>query len=250
MAYVIETEHLSVQFGDHKALDDINIQVPEGAFVALVGPNGAGKSTFLKVTLGLIPPTKGIVRIFGRPPSKVPAEWIGYVPQVKTMDRRFPALALELVMTGLNRQWPWHSRKKERERALEALRQVGATHVADRPLAKLSGGELQRVCLARSIVRRPRLVLLDEPATGIDAVGEKDLYRMLEKYKKESGATFLMITHDWHAAVHHADHVLLLNTRQISFGPPEVALAEENLRRAFGHIGHEHALDFMRKDHA
>ena len=87
--------------------------------------------------------------------------------------------------------------------------------------------------------------MLDEPATGIDAVGEADMYRMLEDYQSESSATLIMITHDWHVATHHADHVLLLNCEQISFGTPQEALTEDCLRKAFGHIGHEHDLKFL-----
>ncbi len=247
--YSIEVDNLSVTFGDHKALESITLQVPRNTFVAIVGPNGAGKSTFLKVLLGIIPPTEGTVHIFGKTPREVPPDWIGYVPQVKTMDRSFPALSIELVLTGINRRWPWRFHKNDRERAMEALERAGAAHLAERRLGRLSGGELQRVCLARSIVREPKLVMLDEPATGIDAVGEADMYRQLESYKKESGATLLMITHDWHAATNHADSVLLINQKQISFGPSETALTEENLRLAFGHIGHKHKLNFLKKPH-
>jgi zinc transport system ATP-binding protein len=130
------------------------------------------------------------------------------------------------------------------------MAQVGTEHLALRPIAKLSGGELQRVCLARSLVREPRLVMLDEPTTGIDAVGEADIYKLLEAYQKASGATILMITHDWHAATHHANWVLLLNRKQVSFGPPSEALNEDNLRVAFGHIGHTHQLKFLVNSHA
>jgi len=164
---------------------------------------------------------------------------------MKTMDRSFPALSIELVLTGLTPRWPWRIQKSGYQKALVALEQVGAAHLARRPVGRLSGGELQRICLARSIVRQPQLVMLDEPATGIDAVGEADMYRRLEAYQKKSGATILMITHDWHTATHHANHVLLLNQKQISFGPPEVALSEDFLRMAFGHIGHEHQLKFL-----
>jgi len=160
------------------------------------------------------------------------------------MDRSFPALSLELVATGLAERWPWHLQKAERQRTLEALELVGAVHLAKRPVARLSGGELQRVCLARSLVRQPKLVMLDEPATGIDAVGEADMYRLLEAYQKKSGATLLMITHDWHAATHHARHVLLINRGLVGFGPPHTTLIEDNLRMAFGHIGHKHPFNF------
>jgi len=243
--FAVEVTDLWVKFGDHVALSELELQVPRNSFVAIVGPNGAGKSTFLKVLLGLIPPTSGEVKIFGKSPRQVDPNLIGYVPQFKTMDRSFPAVSIELVYTGLSRKWPWRLSKDARSRACQALNQVGASHLANRPIGKLSGGELQRVCLARSIVRQPRLLMLDEPATGIDAVGEEDMYRMLEAYQNESGATVLMITHDWHAVTHHADYVLLLNRRQISFGSPNQALQEDHLRMAYGHIGHQHALRFL-----
>jgi zinc transport system ATP-binding protein len=209
----------------------------EGAFVAIVGPNGSGKTTLLKVLLGLQRPTAGRVRLFGEPPDRMPAHAIGYLPQIKTLDRRFPALALELVMTGLRPRWPWRLRRPERQRALEALEQVGASHLAGRALGQLSGGELQRLYLARSLVRRPRLVVLDEPATGVDVAGKADMYHLLEAYQRESGATIVMVTQHLDVAYEHADEALLLNHRQISFGPPAAALSEECLRRAFRHIG-------------
>ena len=237
---IISVKDLCVRFDDHQALDHISVEIPQNSYVAIVGPNGAGKSTFFRILLGLLQPTKGTVRVFGKEPAKVPANWIGYVPQIKTMDRTFPALAIELVMTGLNQRWPWSKRKKEYHKALAALEQVGSVHLARRPIRRLSGGELQRVCLARSIVRNPKLVMLDEPATGIDAIGEEDLYRFLEAYLGKSDSTILMITHDWHAATHHADHVMLMDRRLISFAEPAEALKEDNLRQAFGHVGHKH----------
>ena len=243
--YAIEVENLVVMFDGHQSLSDVNLRIPQNEFIAIVGPNGGGKSTFLKVLLGLFPPQQGTIKLFGKPPKQVDPSLIGYVPQVKTMDRSFPALSIELVLTGVIGSWPWWFRKDEQQKALNAMERVGADHLAQRPLSKLSGGELQRVCLARSIVREPKLIMLDEPATGIDVVGEGDLYRLLEIYQKESRATIMMVTHDWHAATHHADKVLLLNRKQISFGPPGEALTEDNLRLAFGHIGHKHALKFL-----
>jgi len=245
MSVLVQVNHLSVQFGDYQILSDIHLSIAENSFMAIVGPNGAGKSTFIKVLLGLVLPSGGEVSILGHPPREVPPEIVGYVPQMKTMDRSFPAVAIELVLTGITRRWPWRLRKAEQSRALVALEQVGASHLAQRPLGRLSGGELQRVCLARSIVRQPRLVILDEPATGIDRVGEADMYRMLEAYQKNNGAPLIMLTHDWHAATHHADQVLLLNRRQISYGPPAESLSEDNLRLAYGHIGHAHQLKFL-----
>lgn len=246
---IVEVEDLAVTFQDYHILENLNLRIPQNEFVTIVGPNGAGKSTFLKVLLGLIQPDKGTVRIFNKAAQSVPPAWIGYVPQVKTMDRSFPALSIELVLTGINGRWPWRFQKNEYQKSLQAMERVGAEHLAQRRLSRLSGGELQRVCLARSIVREPKLVMLDEPATGIDVVGEADLYRLLEVYQKETSATIMMVTHDWHAATHHADQVLLLNNKQIGFGEPGKVLTEDNLRLAFGHIGHKHALKFLVNDH-
>ena len=238
----IEIADLSVRFGEHQALDGISIEVEPGSFVAVIGPNGSGKSTLLKVLLGLVKPSEGRVRLFRRIPQDVPPEWIGYVPQVKTFDRTFPALSIELVATGIRSRWPGRLRPGDRTEALAALGQVGVAHLAFRPSGRLSGGELQRVYLARALVRRPRVVILDEPATGIDVAAEADVYRLLDTYHREAGATIVMATHDLLAAHNHATHVLLVSQRQIAFGPPDVALAETHIRRAFSHTGHPHAL--------
>lgn len=242
MNFVVETKSLSFSYDGISVLSDINISIPEGKFVSIVGPNGAGKTTLLKIVLGLIKNYSGEILVFGKTPSEVDPALIGYVPQFKTMDRKFPAIAIELVASGLIRKWPWRIGGKSKKLAYEALTLVKSEHLAERSLSTLSGGELQRVCLARSFVRNPKLIVLDEPATGIDAIGESDLYNLLENYQSKSGATVLMITHDWHVAHHHSDLVLLMNRRQISFATPKEALSEENLRIAFGHIGHQHHL--------
>lgn len=249
----ISLNHLSIRFGEFQALEDITLEIPPGAFVAIVGPNGAGKSTLLKAVLGLEAGylhegdarQSGTVTVLGRSANQL-TDWVGYVPQVKAFDRSFPALAIEVVVSGLRRAWPFGITGWEKATAMEALRQVGAAHLAERKVGRLSGGELQRVYLARSLVRRPKLLLLDEPATGVDAVGEADLYRHLEAYQQQTQATILMITHDWEAAHHHASQVLLLNRRVISFGAPAVALSADCLRRAFGHVGHAHEMHLAR----
>lgn len=233
---------VTVKLGDVEVLSDVTLALPGGAFMTIVGPNGSGKSTLLKVLLGLIKPDSGSAVVLGRPPGGVPPSQIGYVPQLKTLDRTFPALAVELVVTGLRGRWPGRLDPSEREAAIAAMEMTGVAHLADRSIGLLSGGELQRVYLARSMVRRPRLILLDEAAAGLDVAGEADMYHILEAYQRESGATVLMITHDWGAAYHHATHVLVLNRRVIGFGSPDEALSETSLREAFGHLGHAHAM--------
>lgn len=244
-------QDFSVRFGDFQALEGLNLEVAQGAFVAIVGPNGAGKSTFLKSLLGIasgslkdgVTQTAGQLKVLGETPQTLTPGWVGYVPQVKSFDRSFPALAIEVVVSGLRRAWPFWITRQERAKAEAMLEKVGASKLAKRRLGRLSGGELQRVYLARALIREPQLLLLDEPATGVDAVGEADLYRHLDTYQnsaKASRPTILMITHDWEAAEHHASHVLLMNRRAIAYAPPKTALSHENLALAFGHMGHKH----------
>ena len=240
-APALDLRHVTVRRGDVEVLRDVSLVLPAARLLAIIGPNGAGKSTLVKALLGLVEPLRGDIRVFGRPPGSEPVR-IGYVPQLKTFDRSFPATALELVVSGLRRSWPGRIRRAEHDAACEALSRVGAERLTDRPLARLSGGELQRAFLARALVRRPELVILDEPATGVDFLAEHDLNRLLEAYQREAGATVVMVTPDLAAARHHADDVLVLNRTLIGFGPPERALSASCLERAYGHVGHGHDL--------
>jgi zinc transport system ATP-binding protein len=239
--------NVSVRFGTHTALNGIYLNIPFNSFVTVVGPNGGGKSTLLKVILGLIKPSEGTINIFGKNHEMISSDSIGYVPQIKTLDRTFPALPIELAATGLRRKWAGRIGLKEKKELLEILNIVGAGHLANRPIEKLSGGELQRIYLARSFVRKPKLLLLDEPASGIDAVGESDLNKMIDEYKNRNNSIIIMVTHDWEAAYHHADYVILLNKKLICFDKPDSAFSENNLRETFGHIGHKHEMIFSRK---
>ncbi len=235
----LETHNLTVRFGDFLALDGVSFTLPESAFLALIGPNGAGKSTLIHALLGLVAPSSGTVRVLGQQPGQFP-QHIGYVPQIKTFDRSFPALALELVLTGVLRGWVGRIKPEHKALALEALERVGAEQLAARAVGRLSGGELQRVYLARALVRKPKLILLDEPATGIDVIGEKDMYSLLERYRAESGATLAMITHDLDVARYHASHVAILNRKLFGFGDPKTVMNDDCLARAYGHAHHHH----------
>lgn len=240
--FSIEVNDLSVTLGAYKALDGINFALEEDSFCAIVGPNGGGKTTLLKVLLNVEKPTAGAIKIYGLDQTKQPKFSIGYVPQIKTLDRSFPATALELVSSGITGSWPSAMNRDQKHKASEALALVGAEMLAGRQLSKLSGGELQRIYLARSIARRPRMLLLDEPATGIDQAGAKGLIDLLDNYRSQTRATIVMVTHDLDSAYHHADRVLLVNHKQLCFDRPNVALSECYLREAFGHIGHKHGM--------
>ena len=231
--HTVQTENLSLRYEGNPVLEDITCCIQEGEFIAVLGPNGAGKTALLKILLGLARPAAGQVRIFERDPADVPADWIGYVPQVKTLDRSFPAITLELVVSGIRHSWIGRISADDKAKALLALEQVDAAHLAHRPVSQLSGGELQRIYLARALAREPRLVLLDEPATGIDMVGESDFYKVLSNFRQRTGATIIMVTHDWEVASNQALRVMILNRRLISFGAPGEALCAECLDRAY-----------------
>lgn len=237
----VETRGLSVRFENQSILERLDVAIPTGSFTAIIGPNGAGKSTLLRALLGLVPVSAGEIRLFGAPRAEAPADWIGYVPQFKTHDLTFPASAVDLVVSGLRRRWPWRAARQERAQATAALERVEAAHLSRRMLATLSGGELQRVYLARALVRQPRLVLLDEPNAGMDAAAEADMYHTLESYPAQTGAAVIMVTHDWEGARYHASHVLLLHRRLIAYGAPDEVLEEKKLGQAFGHALPGHA---------
>lgn len=235
----VHIHNVSVRFGIVEALSNVSLDLEPGRTLAIVGPNGGGKSTLIKVALGLIRPDAGHAAIFGHDAGMRP-DLIGYVPQLKTFDRSFPASAVELVVSGLRRAWPVRITAAEQQLAGEALELVGAVHLLDRNLAQLSGGEVQRVYLARAMVRRPQLVLLDEPATGVDYLAEHDLYQLLENYQARSGSAIVMITHDLTAARWHADMVAVVNRTLRACGKPEDVMTDEVLRDAYGHRGHGH----------
>src|SRR5690242_20147722 len=138
---VIEAQGLGLRLGSFAVLEELSFAIPPGAFCAILGPNGGGKSTLLRLILGLYPPSAGTITVFGRTPGKL-AQAIGYVPQVKTLDRSFPALALDLVVSGIISAWPWKINAAQQTQAESALERAGASQLASRQLAVLSGGEL------------------------------------------------------------------------------------------------------------
>tara|TARA_R110001592_G_scaffold218949_1_gene473017 strand:- start:1034 stop:1783 length:750 start_codon:yes stop_codon:yes gene_type:complete len=236
----IEAHDITVGFGEVTALQGVSFSISEGSFTAIIGPNGAGKSTLLKVLLGLLPPDRGAVSMLGKHAEALARGVVAYVPQKKTFAGQFPATVLELVVSGIIGAWPWRIPALHRKRAMDVMERTGVSRLADQSIQSLSGGELQRVFLARSLVNTPRILLLDEPAAGMDIRGEAAMYHILCDYQEESGATVMMITHDWEGARCHADQVLLLDRSVVAFGPAQSVASEERLLALFGHRGHVH----------
>lgn len=246
----IELNNISVSFGNFFALEEINLKIPAGKFVSIIGPNGSGKSTLLRLLTGILKPQKGNILIFGKHFSELSSDFIGYVPQIKTLDKSFPAIAIELVLSGINHRWALKSTKEQREKAYEILEQLNALEYAEKPLYQLSGGQLQRIYLARSLVREPQLLLLDEPATGIDLICETNLNSIIQNFTKNNLTTVIMVTHDWSSAYAHTEDVVLLNKKVIFYGEKEKAFSEDNLKRTFSHFSDIHKVTFGLINHA
>ncbi|MFW6276604.1 MAG: metal ABC transporter ATP-binding protein, partial [Bacteroidota bacterium] len=211
-----------------------------GDFLAIVGPNGSGKSTLLKAIAGIIPYRSGSIELIANSNEILKSQDVGYVPQIKKVDPSFPATGYELVASGISKKWPFLKNKSAEERITRILDRIDAVHLIIRQLSGLSGGELQRLYLARALVRQPKILLLDEPATGIDLVCEENITGLIESFHKEGDNIVIMVTHDWTSAYHHANKVMLLNKEMKFFGEPERAFTDENLGRTFSNYGLHH----------
>ncbi len=229
---------VSVTLNGIPILQQVRAQIPAGSCTAVVGPNGAGKTTLLMALLERIPFT-GDIRFPHAPdqPSRRPR--IGYVPQRLAIDRGLPLTALEFLVIDRQRTPLWFGcRARHREPARHLLEAVGAAALAQRTLGNLSGGELQRVLLALALQRQPELLILDEPAAGVDLRGEKMLCELLDHLRARHGFTQLMVTHDLATVGAHAEHVICLNRRVTGEGTPQDVLNSQVLTATFGiHMG-------------
>ncbi len=229
-------ENVTVSLGGNSILDGVSAWVPEGSCTAIVGPNGAGKTTLLLALLGEVSYT-GAIRISGA--GKGRHLCIGYVPQRLQFDRGMPLTVLEFMVMGWQRGPLFFGvRPRHRERAMELLRSVKVDTLEKRKIGALSGGEIQRVLLALALGQEPDLLVLDEPASGIDFQGEHVFCELLENLRRERGFTQLMVSHDLPTVTHHATHVICLNRKVAAQGPPREVLTAETLTAIFGlHMG-------------
>jgi zinc transport system ATP-binding protein len=225
-----------VALGGNTILDRVTASAPLGSCTAIVGPNGAGKTTLLMALLGQVP-YQGRIRIACEPEGRHPR--IGYVPQRLQFDRGLPITVLEFMVMGWQRSPLWFGvRRCHRKRASELLASVKAGDLERRKLGALSGGEMQRVLLALALGQSPDLLVLDEPAAGVDFQGEYVFCELLEGLRRERGFTQLMVSHDLATVTHHAAHVICLNRKVAAEGPTRETLTQENLTAIFGlHMG-------------
>ena len=232
-AVAINVENLWVVIDGKTILENINLKVYEGEIVAVVGPNGGGKTTFLKTLLGLIKPTRGKVEIFKHPPREaVRHHLIGYIPQRVNFKRESCLSALDVVLLGM-----WHlrlSKKEKIEKALRVMDRLGVADLALRRFSVLSGGQQQRVNIARAVAGEPKLLLLDEPTTGMDFGSQQTFYELIKELRDEKGFTVIMVTHDVGVVWRYIDKAVCINRKLHYHGEPQAILKPEVLKRVYG----------------
>jgi zinc transport system ATP-binding protein len=229
---------LRLVLGGRQILGNIDIAVRAGEIVTIIGPNGAGKTSLARILLGILRPTSGAV-------TRKPGLRVGYVPQRFPVDPSIPLDVRRFLTLGV----------KATAAAIDAvLAEVGAAHLAGQQLASLSGGEFQRVCLARALVGAPELLVLDEPAQAVDFAGEIQLYQLIADIRNRRGCGILMISHDLHVVLGASDRVICLSGHICCEGVPETVASHPEYARLFGreagravaiyrhHHDHEHDL--------
>lgn len=215
---LLKATGISVIFQQREVLSKVDLQIEAGEVVTIIGPNGAGKTTLIRVALGLLAATAGSVYL-------APGLRIGYLPQRFQVEPTLPITVIRfLQLSGI----------REAARLQEVLGEIGAGHLLELPLQSLSGGEMQRVLLARALLRDPELLVLDEPAQGVDLHGQVEFFSLLEKLRSDRGCSVLMVSHDLHLVMAATDRVICLNNHICCKGTPEVVTRNPAFIELFG----------------
>ena len=231
-APLIAARDLTLRLGGKVILDNVNVEIAAGEIVTIVGPNGSGKSTFLRALIGAVRPSSGTI-------ERTPGLRVGYVPQKLAIDRSMPMSVRRFL--GL-------PRRIKRAEADQVLERAGAAGLGDRQMTDLSGGQFQRVLLARALLERPQLLLLDEATQGLDQPGAAAFYRRIEEVRQELGCAVVMVSHDLHVVMAASDRVICLNGHVCCQGTPEIVADAPEYRALFG-TGTKGALALYRHRH-
>lgn len=225
---------MTVTYRDKLALDQASVVIEEGKLTGIIGPNGAGKSTLMKGMMGLVETLSGEVTVGSRPMDDLKKE-VAYVEQRSQIDLSFPILVKEVVLLGTYPRLGLFKRPRAQEKEIVAksLAKVQMTEFANRQIGELSGGQLQRVFIARAIAQDAQIIFLDEPFVGIDMVSEKVIIDLLKELRDE-GRTLLIVHHDLQKATDYFDNLIILNKKVIAAGPVSESFTTENMQKAYG----------------
>jgi len=215
---LLNARDISLQYNQRQVLQNISLTLNTRQIVTLIGPNGAGKTSLVKIVLGLVPPTSGEI-------ERLEGIRIGYMPQRLQVDQSMPVSVSRFLSLGANAR---------ADRIDDALKEVGASVLKDSQLFALSGGELQRVLLARALIQEPQLLVLDEPAQGVDVNGQAELYRLIADIRDRHGCGILLVSHDLHLVMSATDEVICLNQHVCCHGHPEQVSNDPAYLELFG----------------
>lgn len=240
---VITLTNVSFSYNREEAVKDVSININKGDYVGIIGPNGGGKSTLVKLILNIISPSRGLVKIFGKD-VRVFSEWykVGYVPQKTFMDMNFPVTVKELVSMGrFGRLGLFrYPGSIDREKVFTALKHVGMLDFKDRQISDLSGGEQQRVFIARALASEPEIIILDEPTVGVDIKNQKQFYKLLRKLNRELNLTLILVSHELDVVAHESTELGYINRTMEYFGNPAIFLKGAYFHQLIGLGGLHH----------
>lgn len=238
----IAFQDVAVRVGGRTLWGNVTLEIPRGAFVAILGPNGVGKSTLVKAVLGLVPLAEGRLTVLGRPPGQA-NQLIGYLPQRRSFDPSLRIRGIDIVTLGLTgRRWgvplPFARRwspgaSADAARVERAIEMVGATSYAQRPIGQVSGGEQQRLLIAQALVRQPQLLLLDEPLDSLDLPNQSSVARLVQQICQEHSVTVLLVAHDVNPILSYLDQVIYIARGGAVAGRPEAVITSETLSRLY-----------------
>lgn len=232
----VDIKNLYVTYDERVILENINLEIARGAYVAIIGPNGGGKTTLLKTILGLIKPIKGKIKVFGFPSEKwlKSGTMIGYIPQRPLINPNFPVTVYDTVLMGRYGKIGLfkHPSRKDKMIALENIERVGLGDFINQQIGQLSGGQQQKAFIARALCNQPKLLILDEPTIALDASAQDNFYQLLKEFKDEMGLTIIMVTHDLSVVSSDIKDVVCLN--QKIFSHPGTPLDPRNVKDCYG----------------
>jgi zinc transport system ATP-binding protein len=234
----IEAKNLHYKVGESLILEDVSFEIKTGDYVGIIGPNGAGKTTLLRILLGLIKPTVGEVTIFGQPiQNSNPFAYIGYVPQkaAQTLNN-FPTTVEEVVKSGRTVRRGYFSRwnHKDETAISRAMEATGVLKYRRKAMSELSGGQKQRVFIARALAGEPKILILDEPTTGVDIGHQEKFYEFLRELRSKLNLTIIFVTHDIDFIAKEVSNVLCLNQKLVCHQSPKDFLTQGNLEKVYG----------------
>ncbi|MDD3819367.1 MAG: ABC transporter ATP-binding protein [Actinomycetota bacterium] len=220
---IVDFQNVFFSYGERTVLENVSFSVRKNDFIALIGPNGGGKTTVLKLILGLLKPERGTVSVFGKKPEEG-RKFTGYMPQSAFFDLSFPASVFDVVIMGRYHGPVKKYGESDKKAVLNALSTVGMIEYRNHHISMLSGGQLQRVLIARAIVREPELLLLDEPMSSVDPATQESIYELFHELNKKMAIIF--VTHDIGAISSYIDRVFCLNQKLYYHGPREGSLGK------------------------